>query len=119
MSKYTFTCEQCDGSTITVTCEKDGLIDVIENFEFFLKGSGFHFNGTLDIVNEEEDDFPWPETRKQAPVMEDENSISVNLDEPMQWPFGGTDIPYYFNDDNMSVNQYEKIKDTDLTFTIK
>lgn len=106
MSKYTFTCEQYDGSTITVSCEKDGLIDVIENFEFFLRGSGFHFNGVLDIVNEE--------------VMEDEDSISVAMGDNVAWPFGGTDVSSsFYNDDNMSVNQYDRTKDTDLTFTIK
>jgi hypothetical protein len=28
---------------------------MLENFELFLRGSGFHFNGAIDIVNPEEE----------------------------------------------------------------
>jgi hypothetical protein len=41
------------------TCEFSAvsLSDVIQEFEYFLKGSGFQINGTLDIVPFEECDF--------------------------------------------------------------
>lgn len=53
MAKYIFTCEQDDGTTISVKFEKDGLMNVLENFEYFLKGSGFVFDGYVDIVEME------------------------------------------------------------------
>ena len=52
--KYLFIQEYKDSK---ITHEFDGqtdLYDVIEQFEHFLRGAGFHFEGHLDIVNEEE-----------------------------------------------------------------
>lgn len=37
----------------TVEFEADSLSDILEQFQFFLKGCGFHFNGNIDI-NEED-----------------------------------------------------------------
>ena len=31
--------------------------DIIQEFEYFLKGAGFYINGTLDVVPEEECDY--------------------------------------------------------------
>jgi len=53
--KYVF--KQIDDYTpseTTIEFTADSLITVLEQFEFFLKGSGFYFNGKLDIVNEDE-----------------------------------------------------------------
>jgi len=50
--KYTLTCT--DGNfTNTVEFEQDFLLHVLENMQLFLKGCGFIFDGTLDIINEE------------------------------------------------------------------
>ena len=50
--KYTLTCT--DGNfTNTVEFEQDFLPSVLENMQLFLKGCGFYFDGTLDIINEE------------------------------------------------------------------
>jgi hypothetical protein len=65
MARYTFTCENFDysnpfdtkerlASTLTQEFRADELTTVIENFEMFLRGAGFHFNGQLDIVNVDE-----------------------------------------------------------------
>ncbi len=60
MSKYTFTCEYVDftgkpdGSKITLEVREDSLMNVVEAFERFLKGSGFIFDGHLDFVNDED-----------------------------------------------------------------
>jgi hypothetical protein len=35
--------------------DADGLDDILEKFEMFLRGNGFHFEGNLDVVN---DDYP-------------------------------------------------------------
>ena len=54
--KYLFIQEYKDSK---ITHEFDGqtdLYDVIEQFEHFLRGAGFHFEGHLDIVNEEEEE---------------------------------------------------------------
>ena len=53
--KYVF--KQIDDYTpseTTIEFTADSLMTVLEQFEFFLKGSGFYFNGKLDIVNEDE-----------------------------------------------------------------
>jgi hypothetical protein len=45
----------------TVEFNAETLNDIMNEFEMFLRGAGFHFNGHLDIVEEEEfveeDDF--------------------------------------------------------------
>ena len=61
--KYVF--KQIDNYTpseTTIEFTADSLMTVLEQFEFFLKGSGFYFNGKLDIVNEDE----WNEDNFQA-----------------------------------------------------
>lgn len=50
MSKYTFICEHWDGSKVTIEKESDTLSDVLESFEFFLKGAGFIIDGAVDIT---------------------------------------------------------------------
>ena len=65
MSRYTFKSENFDysnpfnpneriASTMTQEFRADDLTTVLENFEMFLRGAGFHFNGQLDIVQDEE-----------------------------------------------------------------
>jgi hypothetical protein len=50
--KYTLTCT--DGNfTNTVEFEQDFLPSVLENMQLFLRGCGFYFDGTLDIINED------------------------------------------------------------------
>ena len=55
--RYTFTKEGSDGSVIKYEFDALMLSEILENFEYFLKGCAFHFNGVVDIVTEE-DDFP-------------------------------------------------------------
>jgi len=46
----------------TVEFSADSLPDILEHFEMFLRGSGFHFSGnldfSLDFVSNEEHDMP-------------------------------------------------------------
>jgi hypothetical protein len=63
MARYTFTCEHFDyGSYEGLASEKvvsrhtiefraADLTTMLENFELFLRGSGFHFNGVIDVVD--------------------------------------------------------------------
>lgn len=57
MSKFVFS-STCEGIVTTKEFEEDYLFNVIERFEEFLRGSGFYFNGHLDIVNDDEMDEP-------------------------------------------------------------
>jgi hypothetical protein len=64
MSKYTFTCEHykyddftgdkygVESKTVQESTPED-LSELIKNFELFLRGCGFHFDGQLDIVEED------------------------------------------------------------------
>ena len=54
-SKFTFSFEHCDSfgnvaKTYNLTTNEVSLMALIEDFETFLKGSGFVFDGILDIV---------------------------------------------------------------------
>lgn len=62
MSKFTFICEDSpmpwsDGivSKKTVEFNGDSLVDIVNEFEMFLKGCGFNFEGQLDLVNDNAD----------------------------------------------------------------
>jgi hypothetical protein len=69
MARYTFTCEHFDYESFeglasekvvsrhTTEFRAADLTTMLENFELFLRGSGFHFNGVIDIVNPDEDFF--------------------------------------------------------------
>lgn len=62
MSKFTFICEEepmpfggIIASKKTVEFNGESLPDIVAEFETFLKGCGFNFEGTLDLVNEDAD----------------------------------------------------------------
>jgi len=62
MSKFTFICEDeampwSAGVTSKKTVEFNGesLSDIVSEFEMFLKGCGFSFEGQLDLVNDNAD----------------------------------------------------------------
>lgn len=52
--KFKLICEHEEGDVITHEFNKVFLNDVVERMQDFLKGCGFIFDGTLDIVYEEE-----------------------------------------------------------------
>lgn len=66
MARYTFTCEHFNyngnwsgkedvASKHTTEFQADDLTTMLENFESFLRGAGFHFDGVLDVVKPEEE----------------------------------------------------------------
>lgn len=73
MARYTFICEHLEydmfrgeensvASKHTTEFNADDLTTMLENFELFLRGAGFHFDGKLDVVKpedefEDEEDF--------------------------------------------------------------
>jgi hypothetical protein len=42
-----------NGKTMVMEFSADALSDILENFEYFLRGSGFLIDGTIDIIGEE------------------------------------------------------------------
>ena len=79
------------GNKITTSFHADTLEDIIERMHYFLKGSGFYFDGNLDIVTEEDSNL---ETFKIN--LDNDNDISINLGG------GGPDSshsPYYYESD--------------------
>ena len=92
MAKYTFICEQestpystAIESKRTVEFRADGLNDVLDEFESFLRGSGFLFKGTLDIVDNEFEEFEDTEPDWIVP----REKINFDFSEIPQnnWPF--------------------------------
>ena len=67
MARYTFTCEHFDyndfngdeqnvASKHTTQFRADTLETMLENFEMFLRGAGFQFDGVIDVISPEEND---------------------------------------------------------------
>jgi hypothetical protein len=54
MSKFTFICEADDGAVFTATQDRDDLNFLLEDFQNFLRGCGFYFDGVIDINTAEE-----------------------------------------------------------------
>jgi hypothetical protein len=56
--QYTFTKISSENgravSSNNIQFEEVYLDDIIQNFESFLRGGGFHFKGNLQIVNDDE-----------------------------------------------------------------
>lgn len=86
MSRYTFICEQFDYdeftgdkigllSKTTKEINSEELYVILENFESFLKASGFRFDGHLEIVGEDEN--LWDERWNDSDDEEEEQSNRV------------------------------------------
>ena len=50
MSRMTFTNEQDDGATTVVTFEAVQIDDITKQYEHFLRGCGFHFDGEFELL---------------------------------------------------------------------
>ena len=106
--KFTKTHNDWNGQfleTVSMEMREDAHIDdVIETFSRFLKAVGYHFDGELQIVNQEtdflNDDQDWnfdDETDDDANTAEFEGPIegfnnsvqvdSLSTDLPKEWPF--------------------------------
>ena len=53
MTKYTLIAEYPDGGKVTREFNQEYLPDVIQEFDYFLRGVGFYYTGVIDIVEEE------------------------------------------------------------------
>lgn len=95
MSKFTFVCQEepmpfsdSVSSKRTVEFNADALFDVITEFENFLRGCGFAFQGQLDFVKHdwESDDIPEWHTEEFDTSQQKEFDFSVFPQN--NWPFG-------------------------------
>ena len=95
MSRFTFICEDepmpfSDGIVSKKTVEFNGesLDGVINEFEMFLKGCGFHFSGHLDFVDNHSNSFDYGE---EPPEWQTEEFETPKFDfseiQKLNWPF--------------------------------
>ena len=99
MSRFTFICEDepmpfSDGIVSKKTVEFNGesLDGVINEFEMFLKGCGFSFNGQLDFVDNHSDSFDYGEEPPEWRIEEfnkEFNTPKFDFSEIQKnnWPF--------------------------------
>ena len=98
MSKYTFTSDfvpdQLDGcnrsTKITHEFEADTIEEICSQFEYFLRGAGFHFDGHLDIVEDYSVEDAIEDTdSKDVPVPANtEVKGKFYVDPPAGWKYG-------------------------------
>lgn len=70
------------------------LTDVLENFQLFLRGAGFYFDGVVDIVNDEADY-----------DSDDEDSIDLSQDSyEVNIPAGSIDDSFFLDDINLDLS---------------
>ena len=55
MSKYKFIAYEDNGSKTIKVFEEDALYNILPEIESFLRGAGFSFKGSLDIVEDTEE----------------------------------------------------------------
>jgi hypothetical protein len=105
MPKFTLTCEHTNPWTNESTCknthefEVETLSEVLENFELFLRGAGYIFDGVVDVVPTEEDDLDaWhedivSELDKEVEAEHSKHYFDVDRNKPVHavsspvWPF--------------------------------
>ena len=68
----------------TVEFSADSLPDILQHFEMFLRGSGFHPSGTLDFVDEDDTKFE-PDEEYHNDLEEHEWTKTLRNDS--EWPF--------------------------------
>ena len=93
MSKFTFVYQNMDlynnevTSKITTECNAVTLNEVLEEFECFLKGAGYHFEGKIDIVKEDDEyDFDDEDDDNGDGIWDDENE-QIESPSSVAWPF--------------------------------
>ena len=70
----------------TIEFSADSLPDILEHFEMFIRGSGFHPTGILDFVDEE-DEYTTP---KFEPAVDEDEKLdewTQTLIDDCEWPF--------------------------------
>jgi len=70
----------------TIEFSADSLPDILEHFEMFLRGSGFHPSGTLDFVNYDDCELEFSDEELDAP-QEETHEWTQTLRDDAEWPF--------------------------------
>ena len=70
----------------TIEFSADYLPDILEHFEMFLRGSGFHPSGTLDFVNYDDCELEFSDEELDAP-QEETHEWTQTLRDDAEWPF--------------------------------
>jgi len=92
--KYIFKqIDNISGSNAVTTIEFDAdtMPTILEHFEMFLRGSGFHPSGVLDFIDEE-DEYTTPKFECAEEIYEDEDTEETHewtqtLRDDAEWPF--------------------------------
>lgn len=94
MSKFTFVYQNFDiysnelTSKITTETNAETLNEVLEEFECFLKGAGYYFDGKIDIVKEDDDyDFDDEDDDENSEVFFDDEDKKFESPASVTWPF--------------------------------
>ena len=74
----------------TIEFDADYLPDILQHFEMFLRGSGFHASGTLDFVGEDEYFEDGPQFEPAEENYEDTHEWTQTLRDDGEWPFSNT-----------------------------
>jgi hypothetical protein len=70
----------------TIEFSADSLPDILEHFEMFLRGSGFHPSGTLDFVNYDDCELEFSDEELDA-SQEETHEWTQTLRDDAEWPF--------------------------------
>ena len=70
----------------TIEFSADSLPDILEHFEMFIRGSGFHPTGILDFVDEE-DEYTTPKFEPAVDEDEELDEWTQTLIDDCEWPF--------------------------------
>jgi hypothetical protein len=73
-------------SETTIEFSADSLPDILEHFEMFIRGSGFHPSGTLDFVNYDDCELEFPDEELDA-SQEETHEWTQTLRDDAEWPF--------------------------------
>jgi hypothetical protein len=97
--KYTFIMEETDirgelvGNKLVSEFNADYLQDILVKFQDFLKGSGFVFEGQLDVVNDFEEPPEWHNEEFETP-QEPVHDWTQTLRDDVEWPFAKQTAEY-------------------------
>jgi len=70
----------------TIEFSADYLPTILEHFEMFIRGSGFHPTGILDFVDEE-DEYTTPKFEPAVDEYEELDEYTQTLIDDCEWPF--------------------------------
>ena len=70
----------------TIEFSADSLPNILEHFEMFLRGSGFHPSGTLDFVNYDDCELEFSDEELDA-SQEETHEWTQTLRDDAEWPF--------------------------------